>query len=100
MGSDNMIKVSKVLFCFLAVSVILNGLTVTGILSVLKQNRELSMKTSALILELDALKSQLEYYRSQAEYYSSLLESLEAGRSLVGESAINVVAVKAVSRSS
>jgi predicted S18 family serine protease len=91
-----MTKVSRVLFCFLAVSVILNGLMVTGILSVLEQNRELSMKTSALILELDAVKSQLEYYRSQAEYYSSLLESLEAGKSLVGESAINVVAVKAV----
>jgi predicted S18 family serine protease len=45
------------------------------------------------------VKSQLEYYKSQAEYYSSLLNSLETGKGLTGESAINVVAVKAVKTS-
>lgn len=37
-------KALKILFCFLIASVVLNGLTITGMLQILEQNRQLSVK--------------------------------------------------------
>lgn len=86
----------RILAAFFVISIALNVFAFTGMMEVLDQNRELSVRVSTLTQELDATRSQLEYYRSQAEHYSSLLEALKGGESLVGEAVINLVAVKAV----
>jgi hypothetical protein len=44
LGGDAMRKALKILFCFLIASVVLNGLTITGMLQILEQNRQLSVK--------------------------------------------------------
>lgn len=91
-----MTKRLTILTAFLMISIALNVFTIVGMMEALEQNRELSLRISALTQELDATKTQLQYYRSQAEHYSSLLEALKGGGSVVGEAIINLVAVKAV----
>jgi predicted S18 family serine protease len=93
-----MTKRLRILAALFVISVVLNAFAIVGMMEVLEQNRELSVRVSALTQELDSTKTQLQYYRSQAEHYSSLLEALKGGESVVGEAIINLVAVKAVRR--
>lgn len=57
-----------------------------------KNNNALTSLTS----ELNYTKQQLEYYKKQLEYYTTIMSSGSLGESLIGESKINIVAVKTI----
>ena len=89
----------------LVVSLILN-LVVSGAVGYLYVDRgrlqttinRLVVSQQALSNELNMTRSQMQYYQNQADYYSRLIERDNASQGFVGESRINVVAVRSIRR--
>jgi uncharacterized protein len=69
-------------------------------LTLTSQNQNLTRNVESLKQELTILQSQLSYYKAQAEYYSRLSRSNGTSNgSTVGNSEINIVAVREVTTS-
>jgi len=98
----------KVLSLALILSLLVNLIMVYELTLVLRQNNSLMDQIKTLLVqnenlsstivnlrqEIENLRSQVEYYRLQAEYYSSFIRGLETNISLIGETEINIVAVR------
>jgi uncharacterized protein len=67
--------------------------------SIIENNEKLSRTINILNQRSELLENQLEYYKQQAEYYSKALKSNSASEGFVGQSNIDIVAVKQVSGS-
>lgn len=65
--------------------------------SIVENNEKLDRTINILNQRSELLENQLEYYKQQAEYYSKLLKSNDASEGFIGQSNIDIVAVKQVS---
>lgn len=61
-----------------------------------EQNAQLAAELNSMKQKNELLQSQLEYYKAQAEYYSRFRKSSAAGEGLIGNSSVNIVAVREV----
>jgi hypothetical protein len=65
--------------------------------SIVENNEKLDRTINILNQRSELLENQLEYYKQQAEYYSKLLKSNDASEGFIGQSNIDIVAVKQIS---
>jgi uncharacterized protein len=61
-----------------------------------EENIALNKEFNALKQKSEILQSQLDYYKTQAEYYSTIYKSTSVAEGILGESLVNIVAVKEV----
>lgn len=100
---------TKILSILLMASLLINAISIYGLAITLRQNNSLSKQCEMLLAqnenlaknitdllkEIENLRSQVEYYRSQLEHYLSAQQAVRETTAVVGESRINLVAVKA-----
>lgn len=65
--------------------------------SIVENNERLDRTINMLNQRSELLENQLEYYKQQAEFYSKLLKSNDASEGFIGQSNIDIVAVKQIS---
>lgn len=101
---------AKVLSTILIASLLVNAITIYGLIiafgqnsalrkeieDLLVQNENFTRSITDLLREIENLRSQVEYYRSQLEQYLSASQITGESKALTGKSRINLVAVKAV----
>lgn len=61
-----------------------------------EENTLLGKELNSLKQKTEILQSQLDYYKTQAEYYSNISKSTSIAEGILGESIVNIVAVKEV----
>ena len=61
-----------------------------------EENTLLGKELNSLKQKTEILQSQLDYYKTQAEYYSNISKSTSIAEGILGESIVNIVAVREV----
>lgn len=100
MAQKNVLAVSLLLNFILAAFlgiVFIQFYSLKSQIEVLKEeNTLLTKELNILKQKNEILQSQLDYYKTQAEYYSTLHKSSLIAKEILGESIVNIVAVKEV----